>query len=419
VKAILFQPSRARLGLSFAFSRLTRRPATFAAGVLVRADVQEAALSNDDEVRVRPILSGICGTDLNKLRFEFSLRSASFARDRSVGVPVCLGHEAVGIVVEVGSRVSHLEVGQRVGLLPGEHCRTRGIALCEYCRIGRVVLCLHRDDGAAPINYGAAWSDRFIRHQSQLIAIPDRVTDDDAVLLDPLASAFHSVHRCTPTQGQRVIVIGGGTMGLCVISILRALQPTCKITAVVRHDFQAKTAYHLGADHTLTGPINTIYPRLAEALKTRVTGSWKWNLMLAGGASVVYDMVGSGETLHHSLRWAEPGGTVVIEGINAFSASLDRTPIWLREIDVRGAHGYLLGNSTSATQGGSTPAKVLAMLLEGKISTTGIITHRFRPQDFRKAIQFASNKRRSGAIKVVFDHRDAEPQQPDKSLHQP
>ncbi|RYD84439.1 MAG: alcohol dehydrogenase, partial [Verrucomicrobiaceae bacterium] len=118
------------------------------------------------------------------------------------------------------------------------------------------------------------------------------------------------------------------------------------------------------------------------------------------GAAVTYDAVGSGDTLHHALRWTRPRGAVVVEGITSHARSFDSTPIWFREIDVVGAHGH--GAESYEGRRLHTFQIVLELLRERRLTPNALITHRYPLHEYRAAISTAAGKAASGAIKVLL-----------------
>jgi threonine dehydrogenase-like Zn-dependent dehydrogenase len=402
VRGVVFRPEIGRVILGAAYQRLTGSPPLFPAGPVSWEILPQEGLPKPSWVRVRSRLAGICGTDLNLLRLKVSSTSASMARKRSIKRPFCIGHETVGEVIEVGSQVRKLTPGQRVVFVPGLNCNVlEGMPACEMCRRGLPLLCLHRDEFPAELAWGGGWSESFVRHESQLLPIPDEISDEKAVLVEPLACSVHAVLRCPPTPGDTVVVIGCGTIGLGIILTLRALSIPLRIIAIARHSYQSSQAESMGADRVLESDAIDIYDRLAAELETTVLGKRKTNRMLHHGARVVYDAVGNGMTLQHALRWVQPRGTVVLEGISPRPAPSDCTPVWLREVNLVGAHGHGLehygGRQIHAFD------LVMEWIKEGRLSPEGLITHRYSLAEYKEAIRVAAGKSSSKAIKVLME----------------
>jgi threonine dehydrogenase-like Zn-dependent dehydrogenase len=302
----------------------------------------------------------------------------------------------------VGADVRNLSPGQRVVLVPGASCGSLGkSAMCAMCVRGLPLLCLQRDDCALPLGAGAGWSEACVRHASRVIAIPDGLSDEAAVLVEPLACSAHAVLRRPPAPGDSVVVLGCGVIGLGCILALRALRIPLRIIALARHPAQAERAREAGADAVLSSAGADLYEQLAAELRTEVLARGRGNRLLRWGASVIYDAVGSGQTLGHALRWARPRGAVVVEGITPRPAPCDCTVVWLREVDLLGAHGHGLEDFEGHRR--HTFDLVLAWLREGRMSPGAWITHRYPLRDYRRALAAADGKARSAAGKVLLE----------------
>src|SRR5271155_3847474 len=180
MNALVFRKSFKTLAAGFAYTRLTGKPAVFNGGPLSLEKFDEPELPGAGWIRVASRMSGICGSDLHLLRLDASFRSSVMAwRDQVGGEPVFPGHETTGEVIE--TRSQRFRLGDRVLLVPGFHCRALGRDPgCPRCREGSFSHCAHRNERPAFRNVAGGWSERFIRHETQLIACPDNVPDEVA-----------------------------------------------------------------------------------------------------------------------------------------------------------------------------------------------------------------------------------------------
>jgi len=206
-------------------------------------------LPGPDWVRLRPLLSGICGSDLSLLTGRSSAVLSPFN-----SFPAILGHEVVAAVEEAGA-VAGVAVGQRVVLDPIISCAVRGLDPCPGCTAGTPALCRRASEGAlAPgmligfcRDLPGAWSEGMLAHASQLHAVPAQLSDETAALAEPLACGLHAVLAQAPAEGERALVIGGGAIGLGTLAALRMVAPGTETTIVVRHPLQAELARQFGA----------------------------------------------------------------------------------------------------------------------------------------------------------------------------
>ncbi len=350
-------------------------------------------------IRVRNRQSGICATDLALLLVKGAPRI-------SIAVlpgfsSFYLGHEVVSDIVEVGADVTHVRVGNRVVLdttIFGPNCLSQEISpSCQYCRDGYYSLCENQSALAGPARIGGGWGDSYVAHESEVHRVPDDLTDDQAVLLEPSGVALRTVWREVPKPGDRVLVLGCGILGILVCAIVRIVEPKTQIAAIARYPHQAAMASRLGAHDVISdGSFDEI---------ARLTGAHLYqgplaNQNLMGGFDVVYDMIGSGSTITNSLRWTKAGGTVVVAGIAFDYVNADLTPVWHQEVTLKGATGHeidgWLGRPTKGLE------LVGGWMRDGSLPTDGLITHRYPLGNLRSAVATALDKR-TGAIKVVLE----------------
>ena len=349
-----------------------------------------------DWVRVRVRLSGICGTDIAMLRGKTGPELSPF-----VSFPAVPGHEVLGVVQEGAL------AGRRVVLDPFLGCLPRGLAPCPACAAGQTTLCERFAEGTlAPgmligvcRDLPGGWSEELVAHRSQLYPVPDNVDDGLAVLAEPLAVALHPILTAPPTPGERVLVIGAGTVGLCAVAACRMQRPDARVVAVARHPAQRRLAAALGAAY--------VVPDIPAA--GRLAADRGWRRIYAGllgrsagtgGYDRVVDAVGSSVSLSAALQLVRAGGRVDLLGCSGVLSDIDLTWLWAHEIELNGFCGY----GPEASAGGRHTIAVALELLgyPGGAQLAGLVTHRFPLVEYRQALRAAFFHRRSGAIKVLF-----------------
>ena len=361
-------------------------------------NVPEEPLPGPAWVRVRNRLSGICASDLHLLFVDADPRISAAALP-GTGRRY-LGHEVLGEVVETGAGVTSLTPGERVILgHPEANCFNQEIEpLCRQCRRGNPVLCENSSAGAGQGGMGGGWGEGYTAHETMVHKVPDGLDDEAAVLIEPLAVGVRTALRRLPAKDQHALVVGSGIIGLAVIQAVRALSPDCRISAMARYPQQVEMASRLGADEVISKEDS--YKAVARITSARLySGDFK-NRMILGGYDVVYDCIGSRKTIQDSLRWARAGGAVVLAGVSLKPVNVDLTPVWYQEVDLLGlyAHGMEVWNGIEQ----STFNLTADLLLNGKLRTDGLITHRYPLAHWRTAVRAAHDKN-SGSIKVVLD----------------
>lgn len=367
------------------------------------------ALPGPDWVRVRPLLAGICGSDTALLTGRASPILSPFA-----SFPAILGHEVVGVVEEAGSAVE-LKTGERVVVDPIISCFVRGLDPCPACRDGLPALCRHAADGLlAPgmlIGYcrdlPGAWSEAMLAHTSQLHRVPESMSDETAVLVEPLACSLHAVLSARPGPREKVLVVGGGTIGLGVLVALRMMDPGVDVTAVVRHPLQASLAERLGASRVVLDHGGDGLQRAAiEVTGARMHRPIVGDQVLTGGFDLVFDGVGSRASVDASMRVVAPRGRLVLLGTAGELEHLDLTLAWARELRIIGS--YVYGREASLPGAPHTFDFLLERLVEpGAPGVADLVTHRFGLDQWRRALAVATGRAQHASVKVVFDHATA------------
>jgi threonine dehydrogenase-like Zn-dependent dehydrogenase len=368
-------------------------------------DLPEEPLPGPGWVRMRNRMCGICASDLHLLHVDADPRISPAALPGTERI--YLGHEVLSEVTEVGAGVTAVKKGDRVILdHPEANCFNQEIApLCRHCREGNPTLCENASQGLGCEGVGGGWGDGFTAHESMVYKVPDALDDDMAVMIEPLAVGVRAALRCLPEPDNRVLVVGSGVIGLAVIQAVRALSAGCHITAMARYPQQVEVAAKLGADEVISQ--EDPYKASARITSGKLyTGQFN-NRMILGGFDVIYDCVGTRKTLQNSLRWARAGGTVVLVGVSLKPMQVDLTPIWYQEVDLIGLYAHGMEEWNGVKQ--STYDLTTDLLLNKKLLTDGLITHRFSLEQWRTAVQTATDKN-SGAIKVVLDFREASKQ---------
>jgi threonine dehydrogenase-like Zn-dependent dehydrogenase len=351
----------------------------------------------DGWARVKPILAGICGSDLATIA-----GTTSFYFSPLVSLPFVPGHEIVG---ELLDDCGDLKTGQRVVLASVLACAARGEdPPCDNCakgdwgRCDRVTVG-HLKPGLQTgfcKDTGGGWSRMLVAHRSQLHPVPDALSDRAAVLVEPFACAIHAALRARIEPGDNVLIVGAGTVGVLTLLAVRLFAQPGRLIVAAKHPKQRAAARMAGADEV-------IQPEHAAKAVRRAGRAVKLSPergqdFLLGGADVVLECTGSRSALDLALRTARAGGRVVVSGIP--SAGADLTPLWFRELELVGA--YTSGTETLA-DGTRRPAFDLAIeaaaglpVLEGLVGAT-------YPLDrWREAIDHAMSAGSLGTFKVAF-----------------
>jgi threonine dehydrogenase-like Zn-dependent dehydrogenase len=303
-----------------------------------RVVVDDVTVREADGVRIRVRSAGICGSDLHLIAAGVVEAAA-----------VTLGHEVAGLTDD----------GTPVAIEPLAPCGT-----CGPCVDGEYNLC--RTGGAMLFGIGrdGGMADEMWVPARALVPLPAGVDVRDASLVEPLAVVVHSFRRAAVHRGQRVAVIGGGTIGLCAVAVARALG--CEVGLVARHEHQRAAGERLGASE------------------------------ISGHYDVVIEAAGSESALASAVDLAKPSANVVIPGIYWGPVALPGLAMCLKQVSL--CPTTLYGRHA----GGRDVDSAAALLATTPGFASTVVTHRFPLEGAIEAFEVAAG-RSSGAIKVILE----------------
>lgn len=302
-----------------------------------------------DEVLVKLEYVGICGSDMHYYE-------TGAIGNYVVEPPFVLGHEPGGTVVEVGSNVKHLKVGDRVALEPGKTC-----GKCEFCRSGKYNLCPDVIFFATPPVDGVF--QEYVAHEAALcFKLPDNVSTLEGALIEPLAVGFHAANQGNAHAGQTVVVMGAGCIGLVSMMALKA-EGVSKVYVVDVMQKRLDKALELGAN----GVINAMETDTVEELMRLTDGK---------GCDLAIETAGTEITTRQCVHAVKKGATIVCVGYSKtgemtlpMSLALDKEIRF--ETVFRYRHIYPMAIDAVAA---------------GKVNLKGIVTDIFEFNDIQNAM---------------------------------
>ena len=346
--------------------------------------------------RITPRLTGICGSDLSLVEGH-----ASTYFDDWVSFPFVPGHEVV----------ADCDDGRRVVLEPVLGHAARGLTLPfdgaapgdgdDYAHLVGGCLEPGIQTGFCS-STGGGWSTELIAHESQLHAIPDDMSDECAVLVEPAAGGIHAALATWPAvqaalnRGETpvVAVLGAGTMGLCAVAGLRAFVPGVRIVVGARYPHQQALARALGADVAV--PSDELSRAVRREVGCHVVGDH-----LSGGSHATIDAVGDSSSIAASIKFTRPRGRVVLLGMPA-EVTVDLTGLWHRETQLVGAYTY---GTENLPDGSRRHTFDLAIELARTAQLDRLLSATYHLDDYEQAIAHAAAAGRRGAVKIAFDLR--------------
>jgi len=369
-------------------------------GPLKLTDMDPPELPGPDWVRIRPRLAGICGSDLSTID-----GTSSRYFEPIVSFPFVPGHEVV-------ADREGTDGSDRVVLEPVLGCVARNISpVCVACARGDLGNCERIAFGDLEpglqtgfcCDTGGGWSTQMVAHPSQLHAVPDAMSDEAAVMVEPTACAVHGALAAGVRDGDTVVVIGSGTLGLLTIAALRHFTPAGTILAVAKYAAQRDLALALGAS-------SVAEPAELKRAVRRATGSLALGdgdiVRLTGGADVVIDCVGSETSLADALAVVRPRGRITMVGMPGH-LHVDLTGLWQREIALAGAYAYGSETLSGGPDGPATTRRTfdLAFDLVAAADLGRLVSATYPLARVADAVSHAAGAGPRGGVKIAFDLR--------------
>jgi threonine 3-dehydrogenase len=315
-----------------------------APGIELRDIPKPVAGHNDVLIQVKR--TAICGTDMHIYNWD------AWAQ-KTIPVPMAVGHEYFGVVVEVGSEVSGLSPGDRVS---GEGHITCGY--CRNCRAGRRHLC--RNTQGVGVNRPGCFAEYVAIPAFNAFKLPDAIDDEIAAILDPLGNAVHTA-LSFDVVGEDVLITGAGPIGIMAVAIVRFIGARNVVITDV-NDFRLDLARKMGA----TLALNVTRDSLDDAMK---------QLGMREGFDVGLEMSGNAAALRDMLRTLHHGGSVAMLGIPATEVALDLNEVILKGLTIKGIYGRQMFETWYK----------MAALLQSGLDIRSVITHRLPYTEYQKA----------------------------------
>jgi len=368
-------------------------------------DIPEVNLINENWVKIKVELGGICGTDLSFLAMRNSMCLSNL-----VSFPCVLGHEIVGKIVELGEGVEDLAVGDRVVIDEILGCKAREIELCKACEAGDYSLCSNMDKGVVSpgvlIGFcketGGAWGEYIVAHKFQVFKIPDALSYEEALIAEPLACAIHGVLKKVPKENNTCVVVGCGTIGLSTIFALKYFSK-CKVIAVAKYPFQSELAKKMGADEVFLVKKDLHIKKIARKLGCRLLSpAMEKTFPIGGGADIVIDSVGNASSLTDCLRLVKSKGTIIMIGYPAY-INVDWTPMISKEAKIITSSIFSYENINGEKK--RTLQVALDMIASGDNSINELVTHKLPLEEYKEALNITINKAEHNATKIAFSFK--------------
>lgn len=328
-------------------------------------DIQKIVVSEEafdkkpapGQVVVQVKAVGICGTDFH-----------IFEKGRDdVQLPRVMGHELSGVVVETGEGVENVKAGDHVVMDPVIACKS-----CKTCLSGHANVC--ENVKCFGVQMDGGFQDYILVDADRLYSYPESISFEEAALVEPFSVASNSINRTQGKEGDRVVVIGTGTIGLCLIQALKGLK--AQILAGDIEEKKLQAAERFGADRV----INTKETDLCQAVEK----------FYPGGADVIIDAVGVSGLTQMAVDMAAPCARIAV-------IAFDSRPMEIPPVKITKKELTLIGSRMNLNRF----PEVLKWMNDGMIRPKDMITAVYPVEQIQEA--FEKMMERDGAsIKTII-----------------
>jgi threonine 3-dehydrogenase len=301
-----------------------------------------------NDVLIRVKRAAICGTDMHIYNWD------AWAQ-KTIPVPMAVGHEYCGEVVQIGSEVSGFKPGDRVS---GEGHITCGH--CRNCRAGRRHLC--RNTVGVGVNRPGAFAEYVVIPAFNAFKLPAAIDDEIAAILDPLGNAVHTA-LAFDVVGEDVLITGAGPIGIMATAIVRFIGARNVVITDV-NDYRLELARKMGA----TLALNVTRDKLEDAMK---------QLGMQEGFDVGLEMSGNAAALRDMLRTMHHGGGIAMLGIPPTEVAIDWNEVILKGLTIKGIYGRQMFETWYK----------MAALLQSGLNIRPVITHRLPYTQYSQAFE--------------------------------
>jgi len=322
--------------------------------------VEKPTIGHND-VLIKVKKTAICGTDIHIFNWD------DWAQ-KTIPVPMTVGHEFSGEIVEIGSEVVGLKIGDRVSAEGHVTC-----GHCRKCRAGERHLC--RNTIGIGVNRPGAFGEFISVPASNVCPLPPTISDDLGAILDPLGNAAHTA-LCYDLVGEDVLITGAGPIGIMAVAIAKHVGARNVVITDV-NDYRLGIAKQMGATRAINVSRKSTKDVMSEL---NMTEGFDVGLEMSGNPSAFSDML---NTMNH-------GGKIALLGILPDETPIDWNKVIFKGLEIKGIYGRRMFE---------TWYKMIAMLESG-LDLSPVMTHQYKIDDYEKAFEIM----RSGKSgKVILD----------------
>ncbi len=320
-------------------------------------DIPEVA---PNQIKVKMKRIGVCGSDIHVFHGKHPYTS----------YPVVQGHEVAAKVVEIGSEVTSVKIGDRVTIQPQVVC-----GKCYPCTHGRYNAC--EELKVMGFQTTGMASEYFVTEADKAVKLSEGMSYDEGALVEPISVAVHAIRRYGNVAGKKVLVLGGGPIGNLVAQSAKAMGAS---QVLVSEQSTARLDIAKGCEIETVNPLETeLLDKIIETFGT-------------DKADVIFECVGINATMEQAINFSRKGSDIVVVGVFADLGTINMGLIQDKELRLIGSAMYRVEDYE----------KAIELIKDDLLCLKPLITHRIKFEDFQKAYE-TIELNRDKAMKVMVD----------------
>jgi len=331
------------------------------------AEIPEPGLPGKGQVLLKVEVVGVCGSDIHYFK-------TGRIGEQLVEFPFIVGHEFSATVIEAGPETENFKAGDRVAVDPAMSC-----GYCDQCMQGRENTCLNLSFLGCPGQEEGVMKEKVIMPANCCYLIPDTMTFDEAVMVEPLSIGYYAATRSSIKHGQNIGILGAGPIGCSVLLSVKHFGAGASIITE-KIDERLNIALELGADHAFNVEKCNVLKKVSEVQP---------NLL-----DTVFECSGDQDAFDQGIELLKPGGTLVLVGIPEFDRWSFRADTSRRKeisiIHIRRQNGCV--------------QDAIDLIASGRCNFNSMLTHHFSLDESQLAFETVASYK-DGVMKALLDLR--------------
>lgn len=321
-----------------------------------------------EDVLVKVLQCGLCGSDTKILTYNYSFLSSAFLLSKTIKAnnkKIYMGHEIVGEVIKVGKNIKKFKKGDKV-----------------------IFDAVIRNEQIEKERKYAGWTNFFITNSKQLVKVNRKLLNDHAVLIEPLACALKAVNKVKIKNNDKILILGSGTIAILTLKLLNFFYKKNKVFLISNDDKNSK--YLSNIEFSIS---NNIIKSSEKLLNIKSLRRFNNNLLISG-FDKIFDCSGDTKIINSILKIANYNSQIVLLGMNMHNVKIDPSILWLKDIDIFSSNGY-----DENFKGRKTLEYLSNLVFRKKIDLSDIKLSKYKLYDWKKFI----NQRKFSDIKKVLE----------------